>query len=254
MTGHAAQRHLRRLSTPRAAALAGVLFALLFGAALVLIRTALPEGGERGSQWIDGSSTKLRIAALLMPFAGIAFLWFIGVVRDGLGKYEDKFFATVFLGSGLLFLAMMFASSAVGAGLVASRRFTLDETAHDEVAAFGQTLLTTLSNTYGLRMGAVFMISLATIWLKTRLMPSWLVAGTYVLAVVLLVGSDFSMWVTIAFPVWVLVVSLLALVRAGVIDLHWHDDPDDDDPDDDDPADDNPDDVSPRAAPRPDRS
>ena len=56
---------------------------------------------------------------MLMPFAGIAFLWFIGVVRDGFGRYEDKFFSSVFMGSGLLFLAMTFVSSAVGAGLVA---------------------------------------------------------------------------------------------------------------------------------------
>jgi hypothetical protein len=215
---------LNGLKTPRAAGLAGVLFALLFGTALVLIRTALPEGGEHGSQWVDGSAGKLKVAALLMPFAGVTFLWFIGVVRDGIGKYEDKFFASVFLGSGLLFLAMMFVSSAVGAGLVASRRLQVDEAAHDEVVAFGQVLLTTLSNTYALRMGAVFMISLATIWLKTRLMPTWLVAGTYVCAVSLLVAADISMWVTLAFPAWVLVVSLLALVRAGVIDLHFHDD------------------------------
>ncbi|HEV7418832.1 MAG TPA: hypothetical protein VGO30_03195 [Mycobacterium sp.] len=212
------------MSTPRAAGFAGVLFALLFGTALVLIRTALPEGGEHGSQWVDGSAGKLKVAALLMPFAGITFLWFIGVVRDGIGKYEDKFFASVFLGSGLLFLAMMFVSSAVGAGLVAGRRLKVDEAAHDEVAAFGQALLTTLANTYALRMGAVFMISLATIWLKTRLMPTWLIAGTYLFAVGLLIAADISMWVTLAFPAWVLVVSLLALVRAGVIDPHFHDD------------------------------
>lgn len=105
------------MSTPRAAALAGVVFALLFGAALILIRTSLPEGAEPGSQWIDGGSDRLQVAAVLMPFAGIAFLWFIGVIRDGFGRYEDKFFATVFLGSGLLFLAMMFVAAGVGAGL-----------------------------------------------------------------------------------------------------------------------------------------
>jgi hypothetical protein len=217
-------RQLGKLSTPRAAAFAGVLFALLFGTALVLIRTALPEGGEPGSQWSDGSGGRLKIASMLMPFAGMAFLWFIGVVRDGFGKLEDKFFSTVFIGSGLLFLAMMFASSAVGAGLVAARRSKVDQAAHDEVVAFGQGLLTTLSNTYALRMAAVFMISLATIWLKTRLMPKWLVAGTYLVALSILIASDVNLWLTMAFPAWVMVVSLLALVRSGVIDLHFHDD------------------------------
>jgi hypothetical protein len=214
-----------RLSTPRAAGVAGVLFAVLFATSLTLIRTSLPAGGAPGSQWVDGAEGKLKVAALLMPFAGITFLWFIGVVRDGIGRFEDRFFASVFLGSGLLFLAMMFASSAVGAGLVASREFSPDVAVHGDAAAFGQALLVSLSNTYALRMAGVFMFSLATIWLKTRLMPRWLVYGTYLVAVAVLVASDVSMWVTMAFPTWVLVVSVLALVRAGVIDLHRDDDP-----------------------------
>ena len=53
-----------------------------------------------------------------MPFTGIAFLWFIAVVRDRLGKLEDRFFATVFLGSGLLYIAMFYASGALGGGLL----------------------------------------------------------------------------------------------------------------------------------------
>ncbi len=215
---HAADRHLRRLTTPRAAAFAGVLFALLFGAALVLIRLALPDGEALGSQWVTGAAHQLRIAVVLMPFSGIAFLWFLGVVRDGLGRLEDRFFATVFLGSGLLFLAMIFASTAVGAGLLATREFT-ESGGRTEVAAFGHALLMSLSNTYALRMAAVFMMSLATIWLRTRLMPTWLVIVTYAVALCVLVASDVSRWMTIAFPVWVLIVSMLMLVRSGVIDL-----------------------------------
>lgn len=217
-------RHLRRLTTPRAAALAGVLFAVLFGTSLVLIRTALPEGAEPGSQWIEGASAQLRVSAVLMPFAGITFLWFIGVVRDGFGKYEDKFFSTVFVGSGLLFLAMVFAASAVGAGLAASRAGIPDVTVMDEVALLGQGMLHTLATTYGIRMAAVFMMSLATIWLRTGLMPRWLVIMTYLVALGLLLAADISMWLTLAFPLWVLVVSIVLLVRAGVIDLR-HDSP-----------------------------
>ena len=212
---------LHRLSTPRAAALAGVLFAVLFASAIFLIRTALPEGATPGSQWLDPGSSRLRVAAVLMPFAGICFLWFIGVVRDGLGRYEDRFFASVFLGSGLLFLAMMFVSSAVGAGLVAISGTGSVPTMHSEAAAFGQAMLMALNMTYGLRMAAVFMISLSTIWLKTGLMPRWLIAITYGTAACLLVVSDLSMWIVLAFPAWVLLVSLLALAKAGVIDLHF---------------------------------
>ena len=192
---------------------------IYLGTALILIRTALPEGAEEGAQWVDAGSQRMRVAAILMPFAGIAFLWFIGVVRDGFGRLEDKFFSTVFIGAGLMFLAMMFVSSAIGAGLSASSRDVVDVSAHTEVATFGQMVLIALTKTYALRMGAVFMISLATIWLKTGLMPRWLVIVTYVLALGILFASDFSMWMTLAFPAWVLIVSVLLLVRAGVIDL-----------------------------------
>jgi hypothetical protein len=219
VTSNPVDRQLRRLSTPRAAAVAGVVFALLFGTALVLIRMALPDGAEPGAQWLTTGSTNLKVAAKIMPFAGIAFLWFMGVVRDGLGRYEDKFFSTVFIGSGLLFLAMMFLAAGVGAGLEAINRVVTDPGAHSEVATFGQMVLLAVSKTYALRMAAVFMISLATIWLKTSLMPRWLVGVTYLVAVGLLLAGDITMWLTLAFPIWVLVVSLLLLARAGVIDL-----------------------------------
>ncbi|GAY18252.1 hypothetical protein [Mycobacterium sp. shizuoka-1] len=210
---------MKTLTTPRAAAAAGVAFALLFGANLILIRSSLPEGAQPGSQWLDAATDKMKIAAVLMPFAGIAFLWFIGVVRDGLGRFEDKFFGTVFLGSGLLFLAMMFVTSAIGAGLSGSNSAVGQEAlGHSEVAVFGQMVVLALSKTYALRMAAVFMISLATIWLRTGLMPRWLVFVSYVLAVSLLISSDISMWLTLSFPIWVLVVSLLLLARAGVFE------------------------------------
>jgi len=222
MTQHRPTTGLRRLSTPRAAALAGVLFAVLFGLAIFLIRSALPEGAAPGSQWLDAGSTRLRVASLLIPFAGIAFLWFIGVVRDGFGRYEDKFFASVFLGSGILFLAMTFVAAGVAAGLVASSKLLEGSGGASPLA---QVVIIALFKTYAIRMAAVFMISLATIWLKTGLMPKWLVGSTYLVAVSLLIGSDISTWIVLAFPAWVLVVSLLALVRAGVIDLHHDDEP-----------------------------
>nr|CRL69176.1 hypothetical protein CPGR_01428 [Mycolicibacterium komanii] len=208
MTTEQADQRPRRLSTPRSAALAGVAFALLFATALVLIRMVLPEDGEPGSQWVREHSINMRIAAILMPFAGIAFLWFMGVLRDGMGRYEDKFFATVFLGSGLLFLAMMFSAVAVGVGLERS-----GAAMHPGVAAFGQMMLVTISKTYALRMAAVFMISLATIWLRTRLMPRGLAIATYVVAVGVLLAADISMWLVLIFPAWVLAVSVVLLAR-----------------------------------------
>jgi hypothetical protein len=216
--GRPSRSGLHQLSTPRAAAVAGVVFAILFGVSLVLIRTKMPEGAQDSSEWLNTQHGGIATAALLMPFAGISFLWFIGVVRDGFGRYEDRFFTTVFLGSGLLFLAMMFTASAVAAGLVATNSGVIDARAHAEVIDFGKMVFLAASKTYAVRMAAVFMISLSTIWLKTALMPRWLVVVTYLAGVALLIVSDLSMWVTLAFPFWVLVVSGVILARAGRID------------------------------------
>jgi hypothetical protein len=219
-------RTLHYLTTPRAAALAGVLFAVLFTTSIVLIRTSLPEGAQPGSQWLEAGNDKIRLASELMPFAGISFLWFIGVVRANLGRYEDKFFATVTLGSGLLFLAMMFASAAVGAGLASASHYSGGSAAG---TVFGQMLLLKLSKTYALKMAAVFMMSLATIWLRTGLMPRWLTIATYVMALTLILAGETSMWLSLAFPFWVLIVSLLFLVRAGAFESgrrESHRDPD----------------------------
>jgi hypothetical protein len=213
-------RTLHNLTTPRAAALAGVLFAVIFSAAIILIRSSLPEGAQPGSQWLEAGNDKIRLASELMPFAGICFLWFIGVVRANLGQHEDKFFATVTLGSGLLFLAMMFATSAVGAALAATSRDLGESISGSGFDVFGQMLLLKLSKTYALRMAAVFMMSLATIWLRTGLMPRWMVILSYLAALTLIIGGDTSMWLTLAFPAWVLVVSVLFLVKDGAFAGH----------------------------------
>jgi hypothetical protein len=214
---HAAGPSLHQLTTPRAAAVAGILFAFLFGATIILVRVKMPEGVGDSAEWLDSQGNSIVAATKLMPFAGITFLWFIGVIRDNLGRYEDRFFASVLIGSGLLFLAMMFVSTAVAAGLLASSSGVTDPAAHAEVASFGTAMVASTCKTYAVRMAAVFMMSLAAIWLKTGLMPRWLVGVTYLVAVGLLIAGDVSMWLTLAFPAWVLVVSVLILLRSGFI-------------------------------------
>jgi hypothetical protein len=201
----------RRLSTPRAAAIAGILFGLLFGASLVLMRSAIPAVISADPSWAQAGSLKISIALGLMPFAGIAYLWFIGVVRDKLGEHEDKFFSTVFFGSSLLFLAMVFVSMAIAGGILSTYKMITGETPDYTVIYFGRALMLHISNVYALRMAGVTMISLATIWIRTGLMPRWLTVLTYLLALALLVVTNYSPWVTLVFPAWVLLISLFIL-------------------------------------------
>ncbi len=91
----AAGPSLHQLKTPRAAVLAGVLSGLLFAAVVILIRVKMLEGMGDSTQWLNSEQGAILTATKLMPFAGITFLRFIGVVWDGFGRFEDRFFATV---------------------------------------------------------------------------------------------------------------------------------------------------------------
>ena len=84
------------LRTPRAAALAGIIFSVLLMATLVLLRLSVPARPEVPGAWLtdSGRRTAVAVALNIVPFAGIAFLWFIGVIRDRIGEREDRFFAT----------------------------------------------------------------------------------------------------------------------------------------------------------------
>jgi MFS family permease len=200
------------LTTPRAAAVAGIIFALLLSTGYVLIRVSIPADPADGGAWLDNSAGRISFALSLVPFAGIAFLWFMGVVRDRIGRLEDQFFSTVFLGSGLLYLAMTFASAALAAGILISYTLEPDKLIESGVYTFARVVMYRISNVYAVRMSGVFMISLGTIWVRTRVMPRGLVLLTYGLALVLLLSIGLSLWVTLIFPAWVFVISVNILV------------------------------------------
>jgi len=200
---------LRSLHTPRAAALAGVLFALLFSTSLLLLRSAVPADVSADTTWVEDGADRITAAVALMPFAGIAFLWFVGVVRDRMGRLEDRFFSSVFFGSSLLFLAMAFVAMAILGGILATVRADGASTYEGEVVRFGQAVTLQISNVYGLKMAAVVMVSVGTIWLRTGLMPRWLVVLTYLLAVALLAIVTKDPYLILVFPAWVLGVSVL---------------------------------------------
>ncbi len=203
----------QRLRTPRAAAVAGILFALLFSVAMLLIRFALPEelSGPNAADWLAGNTSLVSLALTLMPFAGIAFLWFMGVVRSHLGEWEDQLFSSVMFGSGLLFLAMIFVSAALAGGIITSYALAAEQLINNGVVVFGRAIMYTIANVYAVRMAGVFMISLGSIWTQTRIMPRPLALLTYALALLLLITSSFSMWIAFIFPAWVLVISIFIL-------------------------------------------
>ena len=198
-----------RLKTPRAAAVAGIVFSVLYIISLVLTRTAVPADPLDAGIWLAGDLKSVTLAIYMFPFAGIAFLWFIGVLRDRMGAQEDRFFATVFLGSGLLFLAMLFAAGAIAAGIIMGYGAVSDRLVESGIYAFGRAAVYQLMNVYALKMSAVFMISTSTVAIRTRIFPRWMAILGYVLALLMLLSTGYVFfWAPLVFPLWVLMVSV----------------------------------------------
>jgi hypothetical protein len=200
-----------QLRTPRAAAVAGILFSVLLLIVYWLMRISVPADPLEPGAWLHGGTTYVTVALNLVPFAGIAFLWFIGALRDRLGAREDRFFATVFLGSGLLLLAMLFAAAAVVGAIILAFHAAPGKLADSATFHFGRALAYGMVNIYVVKTASVFMITTSTIAFQTRLTPRWVAVGGYAVAVVLLIGSYYLDWSLLVFPLWVFLVSACIL-------------------------------------------
>lgn len=212
MTKSKPTRFMHHAKTPNAAAIAGILFSILFILSIGLMLFSVPADPTVQNVWTDAGSRRFQLGLQMMPFAGIAFLWFVGVLRDRMGDFEDRFFATVTLGSGFLFLAMSFTSMAIGGGMFDSEMWMGSHGLSTDVFLLNRLTISHLFNTYGLKMAGVFMFSIGTLWLRTGVMPRILTFLTYFLAFVMLVSVSLSVWMMMIFPAWVFVISVYILV------------------------------------------
>jgi hypothetical protein len=153
-----------------------------------------------------------------MPFAGIAFLWFIAVVRNRLGALEDRFFATVFLGSGLLYIAMTFTSAALAGGLIRVLISAPEILRQQGTYALGRAQIYQSMNVYGIKMAGVFMFSTSTILLRTAIVPRWIAFLGYGLGAMLSLSIGIIRWIPLVFPVWVFLISAAILFENPAIE------------------------------------
>ena len=197
-----------RWRSRRSAAVAGVLFALLLITAIVTMRLATEEADLETLASDEQRRSLIAISLQIVPFAGIAFLWFIGVVRDQLGQVEDRLFSTVFLGSGLLFLATLFQGAVTETSML-----TMLAQGQPDVGvwSFGSNITEALISIYAMRMAAVFTLSVSSVVVRTRAIPRWVALLGFAVGILLLVTGGANRWVALAFPGWVLLLSVVIL-------------------------------------------
>jgi hypothetical protein len=204
-----------RATAPKAAAMAGILFSVLLFISLALLLNALSADSDISRIEFAADKQQIKLALNLIPFASIAFLWFVGVVRDRFGDQEDQFFGTVFLGSGLLFIAMLFVSSSLAGSF-----FLLSGAEANQLMNSGYYSLSlivareTMTN-YGIRMAGVFMISTSSLFIRTKVIPRWLAWLGVGLAAIMILRIGYINrlgWIFLSFPLWVLLISIYILI------------------------------------------
>jgi hypothetical protein len=145
------------IAAPRVAAIAGVIFSVLLIVSLALIRLPVPADPSEPGGWLTDPDRRnaMRLALNLAPFAEIAFLWFVGVIRSRLGTKEDQFLATVVLGSGLLFIACLFGNAALACGLTDAVAAGHVQLPANETYYFVRYTGNALLNVFAIKMAAV---------------------------------------------------------------------------------------------------
>jgi hypothetical protein len=80
---------------------------------------------------------------------------------------EDRFFATVFFGSGLLFLAMLFTAAAITGAILLAFAMQPQQLIGSATFYFARAAAYSLVNVYMIKMASVFMITTSTVALYT---------------------------------------------------------------------------------------
>ena len=196
-------------ASPRAAAFAGLVFSLPLIVGLVIVRLAANGEEARADIWMSDPTWRstLLFAFNLIPFAGIAFLWFMGELLNRLGARSNLFFGTVFLGAGLLFVASLFAATAVAGGLAQAVAAGQLRTPESEAYYLARRLSYTFLNVFAIKMAGAFTFITCTIALRTGILPRWVAFSGFACGPVLLLAIANWPWIALLFPLWMLQVS-----------------------------------------------
>lgn len=207
-----------RVEAPRAAGVAGLVFVVLFTTSVVILDRH-PDAESSAAEidrWYSGGDRSASLVGLyLLPFAGIAFLWFAAAIRQNVLVRGDRFFDSVVVGSALLFIAMLFATGAAAGGLYASVQFRGAPAPGPDAVGGSRALAYALFFVYALRAAAVFVIASSTVGMRTGVLPRWLGISGILLALVMLFSVAYFSVLVLLFPLWVTVMSIVILRGSG---------------------------------------
>jgi hypothetical protein len=201
----------------------GALHAVLFLVSFWLLAsrpTASATTAEINAFYSSPESRRVLLVGLyLMPFAGIAFIWFIVALRmwvQGTAHRVNLLLSNVQLVAGILYIGLLFAGAASTSVIAASIEFsggTIDPVAAYQFPQYGDTLLMV----FALRMAAMFVLTTSAMGRTSKVVPRWFAMSGYGVAAFLLLSASLQSWLALVFPVWLLALSGILLLRASAI-------------------------------------
>ena len=210
----------RQFRSPPAAAVAGIIYAVLMTTGMLLTASIVATSpADIEEEALEVWSASTSIVVVIVPFAGLAFLWFTGVIRDNLGNLEDRFFSTVFFGSGIISVVTLFIWGATAGAIFSIHTQTVGQVIDNDIYIFGFAFMNQIIGNYGLRMAGVYMLSIGTIWTRSGVMPRWMSIITFIIALSFLTIASRVRVARFMFPAWVFVVSVYTLIR-NYLNLH----------------------------------
>ena len=216
-----AEARRRRGRSIEAAAVAGIAYSVLAGLALIRLSRfpSLELSDAALTAWFDDPAHQAWLVGALTAasFSAVAFLWFVAVIRRRLGDREDKFFATVFFGSGIAYVAIwMVGATALAAPAIATTLVdgaTVSSESASLAAGVGAGLVLVVAP----RLQAVFVFSTSAVILRSRVLPKWLALVGYAIGLGMIAMPLVAQPVGVAFPVWVFMVSIVILINRPAV-------------------------------------
>jgi hypothetical protein len=197
----------------RWSALAGVLFVALFLVGFAVMGNTGDTPSEVRDWYAEeGNQTRAFAAWLLLIAAGLAFLSFLGTLRDMLARAETGpgTLSGLVFGPGIAFTGLLVTAASLAvapAALADDADFRLDANTAQMLtrAAF-------LTLAAAVMIASILVLSASTAALRTGILPGWLGWIGLVVAVAML--FSFLYFPILVFVAWVLVVSLVMVISA----------------------------------------
>lgn len=197
----------------------GIAHAVLFVISYWLLTTtpgARASDAELVEYYSSGTHRQpILVGLYVMPFAGIAFLWFSVAFRAwgrGSARSWSELHSGMLLVSGVLYVALFFAAAAASSVIAVGVEFSdapVDPLLARSFPMYGATLLIV----FAMRMAATFVVMTSYIGRTTETLPRWFTRAGAVVGLALLLSATFSRALVLVFPIWLLVLCALLLQR-----------------------------------------